>query len=148
MKNDDENELTVKDHNRREQFKKDNPDLVITIMNASSDKPNANGIVYSKEALKKAMDDFQKRVQEKNLLVFDNMDECCDHNDLMRAGALVTNVEIDNDKINAKIRILNTISGERISTCLKHDMSTLRTKLSEDYKIIGIYADPKTVFPK
>jgi diaminopimelate decarboxylase len=149
--NDDENELTIRDSKRREQFRQDNPDLIVSIMAiGDGETPNANHMVYPKEVVEKAIKDLQDRVKEKTLLVFDNMDGESGRNDLMRAGALITEVELKDGKVNAKIKIIDTVSGERISTCLKHDMARLRTQLSMDSKVVGVYAEniARIPFPK
>ena len=151
MKYDDENELTIRDAKRREQFKKDNPDLIVNILEiGNGDRPNANGMIFPKEVVDKAVKDLQNRVKEKTLLVFDNMDGNSGYNDIMRAGALITNIEEKDGKVNAKIEIIDTDSGRRISECLKHDCTRLRTQLSTDYKVVGIYAEDisKIPFPK
>jgi hypothetical protein len=140
--NDDENELTIRDAKRREQFEKDNPDLVVSIMKiGNNNTPNVNGMIFPKEVVEKAIKDLQERVKNKTLLVFDNMDGESDRNDLIRVGALITEIEVKNDKVNAKLKIINTEYGERISTCLKHNLVRLRTQLSMDCKVVGIYAE-------
>jgi len=150
---DDENEQTIRDAKMREQFKQDNPDLVVNIMEVCNDnKPNANGMVYPKEVVEKAIEDLQKRIKEKTVLVFDNIDGESGRNDLMRAGAVVTDVEVKDGKVNAKIKIINTDSGRRLSNCLKHhpQLTRLRTQLSMDSKVVGIYAEDisRIPFPK
>lgn len=151
MDRDDENELTIRDAKRREEFEKNNPDLIVNIMEiGNGDRPNANGMIFPKEVVEKAIKDLQDRIKEKTLLVFDNIDGGSGYNDLMRAGALITNIEVKDGKVNANLKILNTESGGRISTCLKHDMTRLRTQLSMDCKVVGIYAEnvSKIPFPK
>ncbi|CAK0743271.1 hypothetical protein CCP1ISM_160024 [Azospirillaceae bacterium] len=151
MNHDDENEQTIRDSKNREQFKRDNPDLIVGIMEiGDQDRPNANGMIYPKEVVEKAVKDFQNRIKEKTLLVFDNMDGESGRNDLMRAGALITEVEIKDGKVNARLKIIDTDSGRRLSTCLKNDMTRIRTQLSMDNKVVGIYAEniSKIPFPK
>lgn len=150
MSHDDENEQTIYDAKRREQFTQDNPDLVVSIMEIGDGRPNANGMIFPKEVMDKAVKDLKDRIKEKNLLVFDNMDGNSGYNDLMRAGALVTNIEVKDGKVNARIKVIDTMSGERISTYLKHDMVRLRTQLSMDHKVVGIYAESaaRTLSPK
>jgi hypothetical protein len=151
MSHDDENEQTIRDSKRHEQFKKDNPDLIVSIMAiGDGETPNANHTIYPKEVVEKAVKDLQNKVKEKTLLVFDNMDGESDRNDLMRAGALITEVEVKDGKVNAKLKIIDTVCGERISTYLKNDMARLRTQLSMDDKVVGVYVEDinRIPFPK
>ena len=148
----DNNEYQVaRDLEQHEKFNKDNPDLIVNILEiGDSDRPNANGMIFPKEVVEKAVKDLQNRVKEKTLLVFDNIDGNSGYNDLMRAGALITDVEVNGNRVNAKIKIINTMAGERISACLKSGNTILRTQLSIDCKVIGIYAEniSKIPFPK
>lgn len=155
MGHDDENELTIRDAKRREEFEKEYPGMEVVLLqigNLFNDIPNSNGVVYTKEAAEKMLEDFRNRVKEKSALIFDNVDGQSGRTDLMRAGALITEARLDDDRVIAKIKILDTDSGRRLGTCLKHfsDSTRLRMQLTMDSKFVGVFAEDvsKIPFPK
>jgi acetaldehyde dehydrogenase (acetylating) len=90
-------------------------DKQVVILNTYSDRPNANGIVYTKEAIEKMMAELKKKVEDKKMLVFASQSD----NTIKDVVAVVKDVNINDDKIIATLGFVNNGLGHTASDILE-----------------------------
>ena len=91
-----------------------------TITGLVPGKPNANGRIYSREILEKAIDKFRKNSVEKRIAIVSLQDplECSFSSPLKDACALVTSIELKEDTVEIDFETLNTDAGKTLRSMI------------------------------
>lgn len=86
------------------------PDIgtVDVVVSTNFDKPNANGVIYSKATMTKAVEEFNKKAPVIGELGYPSSGQSNQIN-LDRASYVINNLRIDDDKIIAEMQLLSAI---------------------------------------
>jgi hypothetical protein len=94
-----------------------------------SDVPDRNGRICSKNVLKKAIDDYQEKIEQKKSIGFLGYGDV-DINNLKNASHLVTSLKTDeNGNILADIEFLSTDAGKIAKNIIKNNMSNFSMRV-------------------
>lgn len=108
-----------------------------------ADEPTANGTIYSKDVLEKAILEFNNKEINFGPIVDKDIT-------LKKVGFSVLPLTLIDDKVICKIELLNNIEGNRISKLLESKRFKLTpvgegrvcNNIVEDYKLIGFSISP------
>ena len=95
--------------------------VIITTETLAFDVPNANGHLYPKDVIEKALEEYQYKIdkgQSTGGLFIDNNFQDSRHN-IKNTSHLIESMEVGEENVYAKIKVLNTPRGKDLLALLE-----------------------------
>lgn len=97
------------------------------------DTPSATGRIYSKESIQEAIDNFNKREIKGGSLGLQDVNDLSHPTNLKDLSHVFENIRIEDDKVLADMKILDTPQGDNVKALLESDVKlALAPRLSID----------------
>ena len=124
--------------------------------NLQADKPTANGTIYPKDILKKAVDEYNKNYVENDRALGEIQQPKNLHTELSNIAFKINEIEQEDDHWNAEIEILKTPQGEILKDIIdkaeyrivtmgvgEYDKNEDGTHTINKFEIVGVGIEPK-----